>query len=506
MRLPFLAFLASVPNALARPYGLSNLTVSIPNGIIHGTIDNSSPDVHQFLGIPYAKPPVGALRWTAPQPAEPFGEIDAKELPPSCMQYLTNNPGLYINEVLEFNLGCRNGSTGPITEDCLTLSVWAPKATKKSKLPVLLFIYGGSFTTGGQNVPYQLPPQWVQRTQSHIVVSFNYRLNLFGFPNAAGLASEETQNFGLLDQRLAVEWVRDNIASFGGDPERIGLWGQSAGAISVGYYSFSYPEDPIVNTMIMDSGNEFLDIQTYDAAHSNFTFLASNFGCGDLQPAEELECMRKVDAFALEDFIHTYDDAATVPEIRFTPTIDDKTVFANFTERTLAGSIAKVPAILGSNAEDGVPFVQYKPTGINETLAYQSTLLYFFCPGWKAATNRLAAGVSVYRYQYSGNFTNVSPKGWMGAWHSAELPLVFGTHPLYRGNSTRLEYETSHAMQDAYLAFVTNSGNEIHMTTQQWPVYNQVAAGLVREFGANVPAQTVSVAGMENQCPGIYQP
>jgi carboxylesterase type B len=216
------ALLWAVP-ALGSPargscsYG--DLTVKLDTGTVHGTVDAANPDVRQFLGIPYAKPPLGDLRFAPSEAIESFGEINADTLPPSCMQYLTSLPGIWTDIVLQFNQGGLN-TTGRQSEDCLTISVWAPRGAKKN-LPVLLWIYGGSFKFGGENVPYQIPTQWVQRTKDHIVVSFNYRVNIFGFPNAAGL-DEDKQNLGLLDQRLAVEWVRDNIAAFGGDAKRIG--------------------------------------------------------------------------------------------------------------------------------------------------------------------------------------------------------------------------------------------------------------------------------------------
>jgi carboxylesterase type B len=316
----------------------ADLVVEIQNGTVHGVIKPSTPVVRQFLGIPYAKAPVGNLRFAPPQAIESLGEIEATSLPPSCMQYLTSNPSIWIDDVLEFNQGGLNGTTGPISEDCLTISVWTPRGEPQN-LPVLIWVYGGSFKTGGTNVPYQIPSQWVQRTKDHVVVVFNYRINLFGFPNAAGLDTDK-QNLGLMDQRLAVEWVRNNIAAFGGDASRMGLWGQSAGAIAVGYYSFTYPEDPIVSSFIMDSGNELLDITSADTSHSNFSFIASQFGCGDLEPAAELSCMREVDAYAIEDFLHSYLDAGTEPTVSFAPIVDEKTVFSDFHGRAIAGNVS----------------------------------------------------------------------------------------------------------------------------------------------------------------------
>lgn len=333
--------------ASAAPSGRCNesdLTVRTKHATIHGTTETDTPDVRQFLGIPFAQPPLGDLRFAPPQPiVDDLGTVEATQLPPACMEWLSDLPSVYTRDVLQFNNGGLN-SSGPVSEDCLKVSVWAPRGvgTKEAKkLPVLLWVYGGSFATGGTNIPYQLPTPWVQRSKSHIVVAFNYRVNFFGFPNAAGLPVDQ-QNLGLLDQRLAVEWVRDNIAAFGGDPNRIGLWGQSAGAIAVGYYSFAYPEDPIVNSLFMDSGSEELDISSKDITHSNFTYVATQFGCGGLAADAELACVRKLDAQAVTDFLHQYNDNQTTPTLTFTPIVDGKTVFANYSEQTLAGKVAKI--------------------------------------------------------------------------------------------------------------------------------------------------------------------
>ena len=190
------------------------------------------------------------------------------------------------------------------------------------------------------DVPSQIPTQWIQRSQDHIVMTFNYRVNIFGSPNAPGL---EDQNLGLLDQRAAVEWAKENIASFGGDPDRMVIWGQSAGSISVDYYSFQYPEDPIASGMSLDSGTVFSDITSKDKAQTNFTFVAENVGCGGFNESSSLlSCMRGVDGVKINDFIAAYTKSAQKPAISFGPVVDEKTVFSNYTERMLQGKQAKI--------------------------------------------------------------------------------------------------------------------------------------------------------------------
>ncbi|KAI5272266.1 acetylcholinesterase [Aureobasidium subglaciale] len=494
--------------SLAWPrYAVENdgLSVQTSSGLIHGIKDSKYPNVRQFLGIPFAQPPTGTLRFEPPQPLPVSASkkvVNNTKLPPSCMQYLnTKSPGVYLNQINEFGLQGKNG-TGDISEDCLTLSIWTPTSNNSCQsnglLPVEIWIYGGGFSTGGQDVPYQIPTQWVQRTQDHLVVSLNYRVNIFGFPNAAGLSD---QNVGLLDQRAAVEWVRDNIVRFGGDPSRMLLWGQSAGSISVDYYNYAYPKDPIVSAFSMDSGTAFSVIQSVDTQHTNFTFVASQLGCANSSsPAEELTCVRKLPASTIEDFVKNYQINGTAPSISFLPIADNKTVFSNYTERALAGLQANLPAIIGTNAQDGVPFAPYSPNGPNATLAQLALLTTFFCPATESIRLRQQTNLPTYRYVYSGNFSNIAPSGWLGAYHSSELPMLFGTYDNFRGVGPALEGETSRAMQDAWVAFT--SGGMSGIESSGWQEYEVLGESTVRDFGDGVAVKDTDLKYLENLCDG----
>lgn len=219
------------------------LTVSSTSGQLTGFINSTTPAVRQFLGVPYAESPLGSLRFQPPQRKNDSGAVvDATAFAPSCMQIVTTSPSIYTEYMREFLI------QGGNSEDCLYLNVYAPANPTSDKLPVFVYIPGGGFTSGGANSLYKIPDQWIEATQSHIVVTMNWRVNVFGFPS--GEAAH--QNVGLLDQRMVVEWVRDNIAAFGGDVEQMVLWGQSAGAASVGMYGYTYPDDLIVKALISD--------------------------------------------------------------------------------------------------------------------------------------------------------------------------------------------------------------------------------------------------------------
>ncbi|KAB2572756.1 Carboxylesterase [Lasiodiplodia theobromae] len=453
------ALLNTVHAAPTRPDS-HELLVETSSGKINGFTDPSFPDVRQFLGIPFAKPATKELRFAPPQRFMSHDMFNASKTPHACPQFQTTAPTIWSVSTPQFL------NSAPWSEDCLSLSVWAPKMNStQEKLPVFIWIHGGGLQSGSSSVPYQQPPPWIQRSKSHIVVALQYRLNIFGFPNAAGL---NQTNLGLMDQRMGIEWVRDNIASFGGDRDNMILWGQSSGAASTDAQNFAFPQDPIVKGFIQDSGSALIPVGqalvTEDPTHSNFTFVAEHVGCKSSSPSDQLSCMRALPAQTIVDFMANYTNAGTAPPLNFIGTPDDRWVFADYAARYARGQLSRAPAVYGSNAAEGnlaAPFPRDpQHEGPDAAVALAATLSGFQCPDAHSAGNRTAArnaDLKTYRYLYAGNFSDVSPLFWEGAYHAAELPQVFGTRGMFgRGEASEYEVKTSEAMQDLWLGFARN--------------------------------------------------
>ncbi len=201
------------------------VTVKTESGLLSGAPPTAG--VTAYLGIPYAAPPVGELRWKPPQPALRWDGIrKADTFGTSCMQ---NQAGSRLPWTEEFM------TQGPIGEDCLFLNVWTAARAPNGRVPVMLWIYGGGFNEGSSSVAVYDGTELAKK--GVIVVSVNYRVGPLGFLTHPELTKESEHrssgNYGLLDQIAALRWVRDNIAAFGGDPNQVTIFGQSAGALSV---------------------------------------------------------------------------------------------------------------------------------------------------------------------------------------------------------------------------------------------------------------------------------
>ncbi len=514
--------------------GSHNLTVQTSTGTYTGLIDPKFPNTRQFRAVPFAEPPVLSRRWLPPQKlsSPPSEHHYATQFPPSCPQFVTAVPSIWDSPLTKGNLiynGNQNDSSGLVgeatSEDCLYLAVWTPKAAAPDAgLPVLFFMTGGGLEIGGINIPWQMPTSWVERSQSHIVVTINYRVSIFGFPHARGLAGGE-QNLGILDQRAALEWVRDNIAAFGGDPKRIIQWGQSGGAVSTDIHAYAYYKDPIARGYFIQSGPAINLSPKSDPTYSNFSFVARNMGCvvpcgdDDEDGAAELECMRRVPFAQIVNFVGQYADAGTQPAMSFIEKADGRIVFANYTAQSEAGKIARVPAIISTTANEMSSIVPWPldnlTAGPYQPYVTSLDLAYAVCPTYNSTVyrNRLGADVPVFRFQHAGTFPNLNRYKWLGAYHASDLPMIFGTYHLLDGvaNTTSFEVQVSRSMQDHVLAFAKDPyhGPQQTMGWNPMVALSDPYGGDVIRFGADGKvSQHVNGVEIDGVCQGIgdYNP
>lgn len=318
----------------------------------------------------------------------------------------------------------------------------------------------------------------------------SYRLNIFGFPHAAFLPDV---NLGLLDQRLAVEWVRDNIRSFGGDPNRITLFGQSAGAISIDAYSYAWAEDPIVSGFILQSGT--LGSGTPTNSSEPWYWASEKLGCGTADEEQTLACMRSKSFQDILDAMKP--DGNPIPE--FIPMVDGKVIFADFEARQREGKFAKKvfntiqlpqkigahilqPLLVGSNDNEAGSFLflasltapPKAPSEAEIKLVELGRRLLngqFTCPGIAAAKARARAGVPVWTYRYAGEFPNQDLGPGTGAWHGSEIALIFGTEKAGSGASDTVEERAlSESMRTTWTGFAQHP--EEAMRILGWPQFD----------------------------------
>lgn len=213
--------------------------VRIDTGMVSGYADG---DLRVFKGIPFAAPPTGNLRWMPPQPAAKWsGVLKAEKYGPACMQAARAD---------------RPGQLGEISEDCLSINLWTPAKSANVKLPVMVWIYGGAFIQGAASFPYYDGASLARH--GVVLVTFNYRVGEFGFFAHPALSRQNPKgpllNYGLMDQIAALQWVKRNIAAFGGDPSNVTIFGESAGGSSVNYLMLSPESKGLFHKAISQSG------------------------------------------------------------------------------------------------------------------------------------------------------------------------------------------------------------------------------------------------------------
>ncbi len=323
--------------ALALLLGVSAMAADVvqtDKGAVEGTASSDSR-VRIFKGIPFAAPPVGDLRWKEPQPAPSWtGVRKAIEFGPRCMQ------GNVFGDMVFRD-------SGP-SENCLYLNVWTPAKTPDAHLPVMVWVYGGGFVAGGSSEPRQDGENLAKK--GVVVVSMNYRLGIFGFFALPELAKESGHNaagnYGLLDQAAALQWVRRNIAAFGGDPNSVTIFGESAGSFSVSALMASPLSKNLFQKAIGESGAFFGG--TLAAKSLSDTEQADAKFARDSLGTDSLAALRAKSAKDLQSSVKGGANA-----FRFEPIIDGYFLPEPVSSIYASGKQAHVPLLAGWNADEG---------------------------------------------------------------------------------------------------------------------------------------------------------
>jgi carboxylesterase type B len=455
-----------------------------------------------FLGVPYAESTAGARRWTAPEPRRPWpGVLDATRFGPSCPQ---------------------SAPTGAQSEDCLSLNVWAPKKAKAGDgRPVMVSIHGGGFYVGSGAVPL-LDGGALAARGGVIVVSMNYRLGALGF-----LATDTlTGNYGFLDQQLALRWVQDNISAFGGDPGKVALMGESAGAMSVGLHLLSAPASaPLFRAAIMQSNFLALPYKPLADARAAGAVFKRGANCADVA------CLRRL---AVTDILAAQAVYSSELPTVFSgeeyymplgPVVDGGTIRRDPLDARALRENRK-PFLIGANRDETIAF--YAGQEIS-AMDYAARAAGFFGPDFQRVMDRFhsrpgnnsgiwatamtqyllqcssrraaraaRAPVYVYAFEHHPSFpVNASDacRAEGIACHTAELPFVFGSAQKLGARFTPQEERLSGAMMDYWTRFAaTLEPGDASGSGPRWPRFSAATPVYLRLDAPTISTPTDPLA------------
>jgi len=446
-------------------------------GIVAGKTSTGG-DVAIFLGIPYAAPPVGDLRWKAPQAVEVWeGVRECVNPPASAMQ---PDPKPFFCWSQEFITPAK-----PMSEDCLYLNIWTPAKKADEKLPVMVWIHGGGLTSGSGMVPLYDGTEMARK--GIVFITINYRLGIFGFLAHPELSKESdlntSGNYGILDQIAALKWVKNNIAAFGGNPENVTIAGQSAGSFSVNMLMVSPLAKGLFQKAIGESGGMFgktlsLGNTLADAEKAGETLFA-DAGYSDLEAMRVISVDSLLSKFPGRQGITV--DNIVVPPVA---------------ETFEAGKQNDVPLISGWNADDGVFFgpaptaeqaktaalarygeqadayLQLFPANTDEEAASSQKLSSQISFGWNNYSWARLQSETGQNPSYLYYFNRVPPgEPNYGAFHSAEF--AYALHTLHNWDKPFIEtdYELENIMSSYWINFA-KTGNPNGTGLPQWPAFD----------------------------------
>lgn len=473
--------MAGLALGLSTPVQADSLTVKTEQGKVQGKTINDGK-VKAFLGLPYAAPPVGDLRWKAPQPPAKWqGERDATKFGAHCAQ------GRVFDDMIFQD-------AGP-SEDCLFLNVYAPAdATDKSKLPVMFWIHGGGYSGGGSSEPRHngdfLPLKGV------VLVTINYRLGVFGFLATADLAKEANGvagNYGLADMIAALGWVKGNIKGFGGNPDNVTIFGESAGSFAVSTLMASPAAKGLFHKGIGESGAAFGGALAYDSVE------AREKSDGEWVASLGVKSLTELRALPAEKILEGIKSRGMTG---FPPGIDGKVLTESVETTYAAGRQAHVPLLAGWNRDEGsflsmgmtvekwkgmaaglykersAEFLQLYP-GDTEEQAMRSASDYgsdafIAFSTWKWIEAHRKTGESpVYRYHFE--LPALPSKFHPGTFvfHSDDIEYVFGTLDTRPGATIRPE---DRKLSDQFMSYWSNfakTGDPNGAGLPVWPKYGK---------------------------------
>ena len=449
-----------------------------------------------FRGIPFAEPPIGELRWQAPQPLNTKLERrDARHFKPACMQRMRILD--WYRDMAEIFGSTRDEFADlEISEDCLYLNIWTPELDEQANLPVMVYFHGGSNNSG-----WAYEPDYhghVLAEHGVVLVSIAYRLGVFGFFSHPAIDGDALANFGLWDQVAALQWVQRNIANFGGDPSRITVFGESAGSQDVLALMTSPVADGLFNGAILQSNAGFglgrRSSPTLDDERQRGLDTAKLFGFHD---GESLARLKAVPA---ADLLEKYD--AHFSSYYHSPAIDGQLITRSIWDVIIAGELADIPVIIGSNADErysGTP-VDASDADVAAAIAATdwldspetpgavadeedrreridriSTADGMLCPSQFLASRHDDAYVYYFSRVREGDGGAA-----VRAYHGAELPYTFGTHPHWM-TTTDIDRKLTEQILGYWTTFAA-TGNPNMDGLPAWPEFTETDRRAI-EFG-----------------------
>jgi para-nitrobenzyl esterase len=460
--------------------------VTIDTGTLKGATDAG---VTSFKGVPFAAPPVGELRWRPPQPTAKWSGVrQATEYGHDCMQ-------------LPFPSDAAPLGTTP-AEDCLVANVWAPEH-RTGKLPVMVWIYGGGFVNGGSSPAVYDGSQFAR--QGIVFVSFNYRLGRFGFFAHPALTKESKDgllgNYAYFDQLAALKWVQRNAAAFGGDPDAVTVFGESAGGFSVHMLMTSPLATGLFQRAMVESGGGRLLLNS-TGLHEGMNGRPSGEQIGVAfakskgiagEDAAALEKLRALPADAIVDGLNMASMQAaesTYPS----PMIDGKTIVGQTEALYQEGKYQHVPFVVGANDMDigfsraatkeelFAPFgtsakaaeQAYDPTGSTDIRLLGMKVAangFMIEPARFVAQTMSSQGQPVWEYRFAYVATSMR-KTWPGAPHATEIPYVFDTVKAKYGADLSADDEKIAQQTNTYWGNFAKTGNPNGSSLPEWPQYH----------------------------------